>query len=232
MESIIMFIVGLLLPVGIWFALKKPENGETKIDEVAHFSTIERFHSLGELNVYKVVTKEIVTARDHAFGEIGQKYFRWLLSNKKMAIIFQFDIDFKYDLNAPEFEVVEKSDGAFEITMPEVEYDTNIKDIKFYDEQGAKLLPWLLPSLVTAAFSDGFDEASKNKLIEEAKVQVAQMAEEFAASMRGDVENSARKTLESIAKSFGATQVLISFTGSKGTMKEITYEPEEKSVVA
>ncbi len=230
MESIIMFVVGLLLPIGMWFVLKKPKDATTQIDEVAHFSTIERFHSLGELSVYKVVTKEIVTARDHAFGEIGQKYFRWLLSNKKMAIIFQFDIDFKYDLNSPDFQVVEKSDGGFEITMPEVEYDTNIKDIKFYDEQGARLLPWLLPSLVTAAFSDGFDEASKNKLIEEAKVQVAQMATEFAASMRSDVESSARKTLESIAKSFGAKQVLITFSGSKGTMKEITYAPSNEDV--
>ncbi len=229
MDSIIMFVVGLLLPIGIWFVLKKPKDSETKIDEVAHFSAVERFHSLGELSVYKVVTKEIVTARDHVFGEIGQKYFRWLLSNKKMAIIFQFDIDFKYDLNSPDFKVEEKSDGTFEIKMPEVVYETNIKDIKFYDEQGAKLLPWLLPSLLTAAFSDGFDESSKNKLIEEAKEQVGRMAIEFATSMQSDVENSARKTLESIAKGFGAQSVSIHFSGSQGTMQEITYTMSEES---
>jgi len=229
MESIIMFTVGLLLPVGIWLVLKKSKDSETKIDEVAHFSAVERFHSLGELNVYKVVTKEIVTARDHAFGEIGQKYFRWLLSNKKMAIIFQFDIDFKYDLNASDFQVNEHSDGSYEIMMPEVMYETNIKDIKFYDEQGAKLLPWLLPSLLTAAFSDGFDESSKNKLIEEAKEQVGRMAVEFATSMQGDVENSARKTLESIAKGFGAQRVTVTFSNSEGVMREVTYEPAEES---
>lgn len=229
MESIIMFTVGLLLPIGIWFVLKKPKSGETKIDEVAHFSAVEQFHALGELSVYKVVTKEIVTARDHAFGEIGQRYFRWLLSNKKMAIIFQFDIDFKYDLNSPDFKVVENHDGSFEIMMPEVVYDASIKDIKFYDEQGAKLLPWLLPSLLTAAFSDGFDENSKNKLIEEAKEQVGRMAIEFATSMKNDVENSARKTLESIAKGFGAQRVTITFDGSEGTMQEITYEASDES---
>ena len=77
----------------------------SKSGKVEIYSTIDKFRSVGELVVFKIITKEIITASDHWLGEVGDKYFRWLASNKKMAMIFQFEINFKYNLYSPDFVV-------------------------------------------------------------------------------------------------------------------------------
>ena len=96
--------------------------------------------------------------------------------------------------------------------MPQCLYEVHIRDINFYDEQSAKLLPWLLPGLLTKAFGSGSTEEDKNRLKEEAKQQAAQMAEQLVRKMRSEVQNSARKTVEALAKKFGADQVTFDFT--------------------
>ena len=49
---------------------------------------------IGELRVYRAYMKEIVTSVDHVWGDIGKKYFSWMLSEKKLAMVFEFEIDF------------------------------------------------------------------------------------------------------------------------------------------
>jgi len=99
--------------------------------------------------------------------------------------------------------------------MPQCFYEVHIRDISFYDEQNAKFLPWLLPDLLNRAFGSGFNEGAKNLLIEEAKYQATQMADNLVRKMRSEVQNSTRQTLEALSKNFGAEKVLIDFTDSK-----------------
>ena len=178
MDNIIMFFSGALIAAlfaGIvWYLKRSKKEGPAN---VTLYSTIEKMESLGTLNVYKVVTKEIVTASDHTFGNFGEKYLRWLISTKKLAMIFTFDIDFNYNLKDSHFGIEELGEGRYLFKMPACRYSLSIKDISFYDEQNGKLLPWLLPDLVAAAFSDGFNEHDRNMLIKEAKKQVSAIAE-------------------------------------------------------
>lgn len=175
------------------------------------YSTIEELRSVGELVVFKVITKEIVTTADHWFGEWGKKYFRWLASNKKMALIFEFELNFTYNLRSNDFDIDSKGENQYHLKMPRCCYEIYIRDVSFYDEQTAKLLPWLLPEIVSKAFGSGFDETDRNRLKEEARQQAVIIAENFVKKMSSEVQTSARQTLEALAKAFGAEKVTIDF---------------------
>ena len=61
--------VALVLVGVLWFWLRLRKNKPAR--EVRIFSSIEQLRAIGELSVYKVMTKEIVTETDHSWGEIG-----------------------------------------------------------------------------------------------------------------------------------------------------------------
>jgi hypothetical protein len=231
METVIIsglagFLLAVLFFIVLWFKrLKRPKN----IQDFEIYSTVEKFRAVGELVVFKIVTKEIITASDHWFGEIGKKYFQWLASNKKMAMIFQFDIDFKYNLHSPEFIIEPTGENTFRLKMPKCLYESHIKDISFYDEQGAKFLPWLLPHLITKALSDGFNEATKNRLIAEAKNQASKMADGLVKQMQSEVQKSAVQTLEVLAKGFGAKRITVDFSDAQLIQTEVNYMPTKQT---
>ena len=200
---------------GLWFWLKLKKNKPAA--EIRILSTIEQLRAIGQLSVYKVMTKEIVTETDHTWGEIGTRYLSWVLSNRKMAMIFEFVIDFRYNLQGPQFEIVETAENAYSITMPPCDYEVNIRNIRFYDEQGAKLMPWLLPDLINGVFTSGFSEEDKNKLVDAAKGHAEKQALELISNIQSEVQKSARTTLESISHAFGVEQIEFKFAAQTAT---------------
>jgi len=206
------FMSAFILFILIWwiFFRRRGSGRQVKI-----YSSIEQLRSVGELVAFKMVTKEIVTASQHWFGESGKRYFQWLVSTKKMAMIFEFDIDFRYDLRSPDFKIEQKNEKQYILRMPRCLYQVHIRDISFYDEQNSKFLPWLLPDLLNRAFGTGFSEEDKNQLKEEAKNQAAQLAEGVVNKIQSEVENSARQTLQTLTRSFGIQKVTIDFSQSK-----------------
>jgi hypothetical protein len=149
----------------------------------------------------------------------------------KMAMVFQFEINFWYDLKSRDFRVTDAGQDRFMITMPRCLYNINIKDISFYDEQSAKLLDWLLPPLISRVFSKDFSEEDKNRLKDEAKMQASSMANQLIKELSSEIEKSARQTMEMLAKSFGAQSVVLDFSESQLMEKEVTdlsQEPTEQ----
>ena len=233
MDNVIMFFTGAIIAAGVvgilWFLRRNKKEG---LDNVTLYSTIEKMESLGTLNVYKVVTKEIVTASDHIFGNFGEKYLRWLISKKKLAMIFTFDIDFSYNLKDSHFGIEELGEGRYLFKMPACRYSLSIKDISFYDEQNGKLLPWLLPDLISGVFSDGFDEQDRNALIREAKKQVSAIANGMMLELLPDVQKSAKTTLEQIAFALNAKTIQFDFSDSPTIENVVSYEPKEEESAA
>jgi hypothetical protein len=137
-----------------------------------------------------------------------------VLSNKKMAMIFEFEIDFRYDLRSGEFSIAEVSEGRFVFTLPPCMHQAHIRNIFFYDEQGARLLPWLLPDLLSGFLPSGFSENDKNRLVADARSHAEGQAKQLIETLESDVQASARRTLESIAHSLGAKQVEFEFMKS------------------
>jgi hypothetical protein len=210
--TILGFFLAFILFIILWWLFFRP-RGSGK--EVRIYSSIEQLRSVGELVAFKMVTKEIVTASQHWFGDTGKRYFQWLVSTKKMAMIFEFDIDFRYDLRSPDFKIEQLNENRYTLKMPPCLYQVHIRDISFYDEQNSKFLPWLLPDLLNRAFGSGFSEADKNLLKEEAKNQAAKLAEGVVNKLQSEVENSARQTLLTLVKSLGVEKVAIDFSQSK-----------------
>ncbi|MEE9367988.1 MAG: DUF4230 domain-containing protein [Pontiella sp.] len=222
-EFFIGMIVSLLVVGALWIWLKMKRNKPAQ--EIRIFSSIEKLRAIGQLSVYKVLTKEIVTETDHTWGEFGTRYLSWVLSGKKMAMIFEFEIDFKFNLQSPMFEIKETGEAAYAISMPPCDYEVHIRDIRFYDEQGSKLLPWLLPDLLNGFVSGGFSEEDKNKLVDAAKGHAEKQALELINNIQSEVQKSAKSTLESISRAFGATEVDFRFPTTTAT--EVDVEVSE-----
>ena len=143
-----------------------------------------------------------------------------------MAMIFEFEIDFRYNLQSQDFNISEKGADVYSVVMPPCDYEVNIRDIRFYDEQGSKLLPWLLPDLLNGFISDGFSEEDKNKLVDAAKHHAKNQALELINNIQSEVQKSAKSTLESISRAFGATHV--EFTFSTQTVPSVEVEVSER----
>jgi hypothetical protein len=208
--------------------LRSRRRGQRTVPAPLVYSSIQEMRSLRQLSVFKILTKEIVTADEHCFGDIGRRYFNWMVSSRKMAMILTFNIDFRYDLQSADFNIRESPEGSrcYTLSLPKCFYETHITDISFYDEQEAKLLPWLLPDLINRAFGTGFSERDKNRLIEEAKHQATVQAEELVQRMRSDVQSSAQRTLEALARAFGAREVVFDFSTADLVQAKIEYEAQ------
>lgn len=189
-----------------------------RIDATA---AIEELKAIGVLSVFKAVTKEIVTARDHSLGDLGRRYLEWLITSRKMAMIFEFDIDFQYDLRDPAFAVREDGPGRYRLQMPRCDYVVHVRNVTFYDEQGGKLLPIILPDVINRILGGGFNEVDRNKLMEEARGQAEQLAQNLVRRLRSEVQTSARQTMEMLAKSFGAQSVQVMFPDAEPRKTQI-----------
>ena len=223
--ALIAIVIGIVLGVAgsiiVRKAFRKKARGEgTKEHQIYAF--VENMKSVGELVVFKAFTKEIVTTAENWLGKVGKKYLTWLMSNMKMAMVFQFEISFWYDLKSRDFKVTDAGQDSFMITMPKCLYNIHIKDISFYDEQSAKLLDWLLPPLISRVFAKDFTEEDKNRLKDEAKMQASLMANQLIEQLSSEIEKSARQTMEMLAKSFGAESVVLDFSETQLLEKEVT----------
>ncbi len=220
MNDFLIGMIAALVAVGalwIWLKVKKNKSAQ----EIRVFSSIEKLRAIGQLSVYKVLTKEIVTETDHTWGEFGTRYLSWVLSGKKMAMIFEFEIDFRFNLQSPQFDIKETGENAYSIAMPPCDYEVHIRDIRFYDEQGTKLLPWLLPDLLNGFVTGGFSEEDKNKLVDAAKGHAEKQALELINNIQSEVQKSAKSTLESISRAFGATDLDFKFSTQHATKLEV-----------
>jgi hypothetical protein len=219
--------IGFVLACGIaavgFVFVRRMRAGKGKDLKTTVFSSIEDIRAIGELSAFKVVTKEIVTAKDHWAGAFGKKYLGWLISTKKMAMIFEFDIDFRYNLRDPEFQIVPEGERKYRIKMPLCNYEIHIRDINFYDEQRARFMPWLLPDLLTAVFGAGYDEEDRNRLKEEAKEQAYALAQDLVRKLRSEVQNSARQTIETLSRGFGAEKIFFDFKDREPEKVKVEY---------
>ena len=212
--SLTILLLSLLcgaLFAGLLLLLARRKGGGGRGMQISATAAIEELKAIGVLSVFKAVTKEIVTARDHSLGDLGKRYLEWLITSKKMAMIFEFDIDFQYDLRDPAFAATEDVPGRFRLQMPRCDYVVHVRNVTFYDEQGGKLLPIILPDVINKILGGGFNEEDRNKLMDEAKAQAEKLAQNLARRLSSEVQTSARQTMEMLAKSFGAQAVKVVF---------------------
>jgi hypothetical protein len=208
----LLFGVGLGFAVS-WFIRRNAASNSARTDQR---SELVELRAIGELSSFRVVTKDILTHTDHSFGDFGRRYLKWAFSQKKLAMVFEFEIDFRFDLRDPalkiETGVITPEGGRFaHLTLPSCSCNVLLRDLSFYDEQRAKLLPWLLPDLLNGFLPTGFSEADKNQLITSAREHAQSQALLLMERYRRDIEGSATQTLMPILKALGARETSVRF---------------------
>ena len=181
--------VGILIGY-IWNKVQKKEK-----DDSIKLNVSSYLESIGELRVYRAYMKEIVTSVDHVWGDIGKKYFSWMLSEKKLAMVFEFEVDFVYNLLSEDFKVFDDINGV-SIKMPRCKYDVKIKDFYFYDEQGTRLK--ILPEFLSSIFDGGVSEDEKNELVKMAIKQVEEISKKVAMNIQSDVDRRTKETINNL----------------------------------
>ena len=195
------YLIGVLIGSVIGFLLgficyqKKSKIKQSPVK----FNVGSYLTRIGELRVYRAYMKEIVTSVDHVWGEIGKKYFSWMLSEKKLAMVFEFEVDFVYNLFSKNFKV-EQNQNGLSVTMPRCKYDVKIKDFYFYDEQGTRLK--ILPEFLSSIFDGGVSEDEKNELVKMAIKQVEEIAKKVAKNIQSDVDKTTRATINNLIMGF------------------------------
>lgn len=214
METLALLVVlAVGLGLGYFFARR---TAFARANDTHLHSSLEGMRAVGELSVFKAITKEIVTETDYSFGDFGRKYLRWAFSQKKLAMIFEFQIDFRYDLRSPEFAIESSTTVSGRVTtlkLPPVRAEISVRSLRFYDEQRSKFLPWLLPDLLNGAFGPGFSEEDKNRLLEGAAAHAQSHANALIEQLRPEVEASARATLLPMAHALGVKNAALTFSG-------------------
>lgn len=200
--------------------------------------SIDELRAIGELSVFKAVSKDLITHSDHTFGDFGRKYLSWAFTRKKLAMVFEFEMDFRYDLRSDQFRIevvqpladVGERAGAPQpaptavVHMPPCRVDVSVKDLAFYDEQRARLLPWLLPDLVQGFFDGRFSEEDKNRLIAAARAHAMAQAQGLAERYRAQVEQSAYSTLHMLVRPLGYPDVQVRFASSQELSTDLSTQ--------
>lgn len=207
---------GLLLALAAGIAWRLARRGRRReaSASVTYESFITSMKAVGELSVFRIMTKEVITASDHWFGEFGKKYLNWLLSSQRITLVIEFDVDFRYDLTDPAFRVERRAEGAFLMRMPPCRHEVLIRDMRIHSEDKAELLPWLMPDLLGRFFTGGFTVEAKNKLINETRVQASRFAGELVGKAGAEAQKSAASTLTMLAQGLGAWRVDFDFTAT------------------
>ena len=104
---------GVIAALAAWIWFRRPA-ARTQVD--VH-STVMQFRAVGELVVFRMVNQQIVTAESHPTGRM-RELLGWLISSKKLALVIEYGIDFKYDLRDPAFRVESSESGARVVLPP------------------------------------------------------------------------------------------------------------------
>ena len=206
---------GLLVALVALFSWRLARRGRRKGDRQPAVVGIESFitsmRAVGDLSVFRIMTKEVITASEHWFGEFGRKYLNWLLSEQRITLIIEFDVDFRYDLTDPAFRVEATGPQSFRIVLPPCRHEVLIRNMRIHSEDKTELLPWLMPDLLGRFFTGGFSVEAKNKLIAETRLEASRFAGALVQKAMTEAEASATRTLTMLAQGLGAWQVDVQF---------------------
>jgi hypothetical protein len=203
-------LVAAAFALGAWKFARRGRARQAPA-RVSHESFVTSMRAVGELSVFRIMTKEVITASEHWFGEFGRKYLNWLLSERRITLVIEFDVDFRYDLTDPRFEIRRRGAGDFELVLPPCNHEVLIRDMHIHSEDNTKLVPLIVPEVVGRVFTGGFSVEAKNKLIAETREQASGFAAEMVARASDRAQRSASRTLSMLAQGLGAERVDVHF---------------------
>jgi hypothetical protein len=200
MNDFILLIIALSLAAivgaGIVFyllsSLKRARAGKD-IDKISLKIITERVRAVGKLVGLEVHAKEIATATSG---------FSWLppilLSQAKIAMIFQFEKQYAIELGAlNESDVTDLGDAHYRITLPPITGSLRLMDVEPYDIQQGRVL-----GLIDVI---NMNAARQSELMRTAQDQAAELFEKNDDRYIHQARETIERQLNSIAKLFDIT---------------------------
>jgi hypothetical protein len=189
---VVLFFAGLIGAGGaVWIvlALKKGRHGGG-IDRVELRMLTERVRAVGRLVGLEVHAKEIATAT---------RGWNWLppilLSQAKIAMIFQFEKQYSVELGSlSEGDIEDLGDGRFRVELPPIVGSLRLMDVEPYDIQQGRVLG-LLDVINMNAERQG-------ELMRTAQTQAAELFEKNDPRYFAQARDSIERQLHSIARLF------------------------------
>lgn len=203
--TIILLVLLVISLAGIIFLLiLRKGNGICEIHPV-----IERVKEIGELSFYRLYSKEIIIeSRDILKGNRFAFLKKFFISKRMIILMIEFTADFKINLRDPNFLIIadyEASEVTF--SLPPIQYSMNVKDIKFVDEKEAKILPFMLPEILSSQVKKSVEE--RNELIEMGKEKIEKIIAEFLTIHKTEIEEVLKKTLKTLSQGFNYYNIKI-----------------------
>lgn len=192
----IAMILAAVIGAGVVFyivtVLKKGRKGGG-VDAISLRMLTERVRAVGKLVGLEVHAKEIATAT---------KGFNWLppilLSQAKIAMIFQFEKQYAVELGGlDERDVEDLGNGRFRVTLPPIVGSLRLMDVEPYDIQQGRVL-----GLVDVI---NMNAERQNELMRTAQQQAAELFEKNDDRYEKQARDAIERQLQAIAKLFDGT---------------------------
>lgn len=197
MESYFLIVIVVLfaavIGAGVAFYLvgvvKRGRKGGG-VDKISLRMLTERVRAVGKLVGLEVHAKEIATAT---------KGFSWLppilLSQAKIAMIFQFEKQYAVELGSlDERDVEDLGNGRFRVTLPPIVGSLRLMDVEPYDIQQGRVL-----GLVDVI---NMNAERQNELMKTAQHQAAELFEKNDDRYEKQARDAIERQLHAIAKLF------------------------------
>lgn len=171
---------------------------------ITHKGVVDRIREIGELVALTAFYKDIATKK--STNKIWD-----LLGGKKMAVISEFDLEYRYDLHKAD---IKESNDKVKITMPICSTKVSTGEIEIYDEQSPNLFGIPIPLT-------NFSIEDRNTLIAGARESATDTARKKTDELLPKIEKSARDTLTTLLEASGVENVEIEFTRSSKLEQEL-----------
>lgn len=185
-------IIGAGIVFFLFTILKKGRKGGG-VDKISLRMLTERVRAVGKLVGLEVHAKEIATAT---------KGWNWLppilLSQAKVAMIFQFEKQYAVELGAlSESDVQDMGDGHFRLTLPPIVGSLRLMDVEPYDIQQGRVL-----GLVDVI---NMNAERQSELMRTAQTQAAELFVKNDDRYEKQARDAIERQLHAIAKLFDGT---------------------------
>jgi len=183
-------VLGAGVAAWIVMSIRRGRSGKG-VDKIELRMLTERVRAVGKLIGLEVHAKEIATAT---------KGLDWLptilLSQAKVAMIFQFEKQYAVDLSSiTHDDVTEMEEGRFRVELPPIEGSLRLMDVEPYDIQQGRVL-----GLVDVI---NMNAERQGELMRTAQQQASELFEKNDPRYIAQARDAIERQLGSIAKLFG-----------------------------
>ena len=164
--------------------------------ERTHRQVLQGVHELGDLVALSATMKDIQTNVEEP---------QWYKARqKKLALICEFELEHRFDLTKA--TMANASTGRLTLELPPCRVKTGITNVEVYDEQDGVIEIPLSSVIRVEAYRDRITTEERNKMIQYARKEAEQAALNMDSQMLSRAEQSAKRTLQALARALGVNE--------------------------